>query len=159
MSFAFVSSILIYMTTKQFSILLSRFALFIIYFWFGLLKIMGQSPASPMVKTLLTKTLPFMPFSSFIVLFGLFEMIIGILFFIPKMEKLALSFFTVHMFTTILPLFCMTETWQHTAVPTLEGQYIIKNIALIACAFTIFASLPTKEKVSEKINSNPLTFS
>ena len=103
--------------------------------------------------------IPFLPFSSFIILFGLFEMIIGILFFIPKMEKVALSFFAVHMFTTILPLFFMSEVWQHTLVPTLEGQYIVKNIALIACAFTIYLSLESKESVSEKINSSPLTFS
>ena len=72
---------------------------------------------------------------------------------------MALSLFAIHMFTTILPLFCMSEVWEHTIVPTLEGQYIIKNIALIACAFSIFASLPKNEKVENKINSSPLTFS
>lgn len=151
------------MTTKQFSILLSRFALFIIYFWFGLLKVIDKSPASEMVHKLfditIHKVVPFVPFHSFIILFGLFEMAIGILFFIPKLEKITLSIFAFHMFTTILPIFFMGEVWRETLVPTLEGQYIIKNIALIACAFTIFSSLPQKEKVSEKINSNPLTFS
>ncbi|KND46707.1 MAG: hypothetical protein AB201_02600 [Parcubacteria bacterium C7867-006] len=151
------------MSLKQFSILLCRFSLFIIYFWFGLLKVVGLSPASPMVHKLfditVTPIIPFMPFSSFIVLFGLFEMLIGILFFVPKMEKIALSLFAFHVVTTMLPLFFMAEVWQKMFVPTLEGQYIIKNIALIACALNIYISLETKESPVGKINSAPLTFS
>ncbi len=156
---------IIHMNLKQTSVLVSRFALFIIYFWFGLLKVIGQSPASDMVHKLFTMTvtpmIPIMPFSSFIVLFGLFEMLIGVLFFIPKMEKVALVLFGFHMVTTMLPLFFMGEVWQKTLVPTLEGQYIIKNIALIACALTIWASLVPKgsNSVSEKTAPAPLTFS
>ena len=134
------------MNIRQFSILLSRFALFIIYFWFGFLKVIGQSPASTMVEHLFQKTMapvmPFMSFSLFIILFGLFEMLIGILFIIPGMEKTAFILFFIHMFTTFLPLFMMTaEIWTHPFVPTLEGQYIIKNVALIACVFNIWTSL------------------
>lgn len=133
-----------YMDLKQLSVLLSRIALFIIYFWFGILKIIGQSPASDMVKHLLSMTMPFMPFSSFIVLFGLFEMVIGVLFLVPKMERIALVLFGLHMITTTLPLFMMSEVWSHVLVPTLEGQYIVKNLALIACAVTIWASIPPR---------------
>ena len=53
---------------------LARFALFVVFFWFGLLKVIGQSPASEMVENLLSMTMPFIPFTLFIVLFGLFEM-------------------------------------------------------------------------------------
>ena len=134
------------MNIKQTSILLARIALFVIYFWFGLLKVIGQSPASDMVKHLLSMTMPFIPFSSFIVLFGLFEMIIGILFIIPGLERKALILFGLHMLTTVLPLFIMSEVWTHMLVPTLEGQYIIKNLALISCAVTIWASLPARDQ-------------
>ena len=120
-------------------------ALFVIYFWFGLLKVIGQSPASEMVKTLLHQTMPFMPFSSFIVLFGLFEMVIGILFIIPGLERYALVLFGLHMITTTLPLFMMSEVWNHMFVPTLEGQYIVKNLALIACALSIWSTLEPRK--------------
>jgi uncharacterized membrane protein YkgB len=139
------------MNIKQTSILLARVALFVIYFWFGLLKVIGQSPASDMVKHLLSLTMPFMPFSSFIVLFGVFEMLIGVLFIIPGFERKALIAFFLHMFTTILPIFMMSEVWSGIFVPTLEGQYIIKNLALIACAVSIWASLPPR-KSEVKIN-------
>ncbi len=123
---------------------MARIALFVIYFWFGLLKVIGQSPASDMVRHLLSITMPFMPFSSFIVLFGLFEMAIGILFVIPGLERKALIAFAIHMFTTTLPLFLMSEVWAGILVPTLEGQYIVKNLALISSALTIWASLPPR---------------
>ena len=128
------------MNIKQASIFLSRIALFLIYFWFGLLKVIGQSPAGPMVQNLLSLTTPFMPFGLFIVLFGLFEMLIGVLFIIPGQERKALIVFFLHMITTALPLFMMSEVWTNIMVPTLEGQYIFKNIALVACAITIWAS-------------------
>ena len=94
-----------------------------------------------MVHGLLLKTMPFMPFNVFIVLFGLFEMLIGLLFIIPKLEKPALVLFFLHMITSTMPLFVMPEVWTSPFVPTLEGQYIVKNLALVACAFNIWASL------------------
>ena len=133
------------MTIKQLSVFVSRIALFVIYIWFGVLKVIGQSPASPLVRDLCLKTLPFIPPANFIVLFGLFEIAIGILFIIPRWEKLAFILFAVHMFTTVLPLFLLGAVWTHPFVPTLEGQYIIKNLALIACALTIAGSLTPKE--------------
>ena len=128
------------MLQKNHSVFLARIALFVVYFWFGLLKVLGMSPASEMVEKLLGITMPFMPFSVFIILFGLFEMLIGVLFFIPKWEKVALGLFVIHMFTTTLPLFFMGEVWTSMLVPTLEGQYIVKNLALIACAWTVWDS-------------------
>ena len=133
------------MSIKKASILLSRLALFVIYFWFGILKIIGQSPASPMVHNLLSKTLPFMPFGVFIIIFGLFEVVIGILFVTPGAEKWALSLFAIHMILCTMPLFFMPEVWTKIFVPTLEGQYIIKNLALIACAVTIWSNTITKK--------------
>lgn len=127
---------------KKISIPLARISLFIIFFWFGFLKIIEQSPANPLVSDLLSRTLPFMSFETFIVLFGLFEMLIGILFIIPKLERVVIPLLFIHMITTVLPLFFLQQTsWSSFMVPTLEGQYIIKNAALIACAIGIAAHL------------------
>ncbi len=143
------------MNIKQTSILLSRLALFIIYFWFGFLKIIGLSPASGMVTELFEKTvtpmlsllhLTFMTPGLFVILFGVFEVIIGILFLIPGKEKWAVWAFGLHMITTTLPLFFLgASVWSSAFVPTLEGQYVIKNIALIACALHIWNATVNKE--------------
>ena len=111
----------------------SRIALFVIYFWFGALKVFGFSPANPLVAELLEKTLPFISFGTFIVLLGLFEMFLGVIFLFPQWTKFAKILFVLHMITTFMPLLLLpTVTWTTYLVPTLEGQYIIKNLALIA---------------------------
>ncbi len=121
---------------------LARFSIFVVFFWFGFLKVLGLSPASLMVVTLLHATMPFVSPPSFLVFFGLFECVIGILFLIPGLERVVLPLLFFHMVTTVLPLFLLPHmVWTGFMVPTLEGQYIIKNIVIIATAISIAAHL------------------
>jgi uncharacterized membrane protein YkgB len=54
--------------------------------------------------------------------------------------RLAIPLLFVHMITTAGPLvFLPTESWQAFLVPTLVGQYIIKNLVIIAAAVGIAA--------------------
>ncbi len=127
---------------KKYSRPLARVALFVVFFWFGALKLFLVSPANPLVEGLLTKTLPFITFHAFIIVFGIYEMLIGVLFLVPRAERVAIALLVPHMVTTFLPLVLLTSiTWQGLFVPTLEGQYIIKNLAIIALAFGIAAKL------------------
>jgi len=120
----------------RWSVSFARFSLFIIYFWFGAIKVFGVSAANPLVDSLLQKTLPFLTFNQFILGLGIFEMFIGILFLFPRLLRLALPLLLIHMITTIMPLILLPAlTWQSFLTPTLEGQYIIKNILIIALAF------------------------
>lgn len=130
----------------------AKISIFIIFFWFGLLKVVGESPANPIVKKLLENTLQFLSFDQFILYFGIFEMLIGIIFITPKCERLAIFLFVIHMITTFLPLILLPSiTWQSFAIPTLEGQYIIKNLAIIALAINIASHL---QKTTKKIPIN-----
>lgn len=133
---------------RKISIPVGRFALFTVFFWFGILKIIGTSPANPLVSSLLEKTLPFMTWDVFIVLFAIYEMAIGISFLIPKMERVSMALLIPHMIMTALPLFMLTSiTWQGFMTPTLEGQYIIKNLVIISLAIGISAHVhPLKKK-------------
>lgn len=137
-------------TVKKISHPLARVALFIIFFWFGILKLFGQSPANTLVEHLLNQTMPWIPFSVFIIILGSFEMIIGILFLIPRAERIAILIMVLHMFTTFLPLVILPhDVWKHFLVPTLEGQYIIKNLVIIALALGVAEHLePIKDKIS-----------
>jgi uncharacterized membrane protein YphA (DoxX/SURF4 family) len=122
--------------------LLARLAMAVVYFWFGILKLFGLSPANPMVQSLQARTLPILTFDQFIVLFALFEMLISILFLIPKATRVAMVLFLTHMVMTTMPLFVLPQmTWQSALVPTMEGQYIIKNVVLIVLAANLGASL------------------
>jgi uncharacterized membrane protein YkgB len=130
----------------------ARIGLFVVFFWFGILKVFGLSPAGPLVQALFEhtflSTLFGMSFSTFIVLFGIFEMVIGLLFLIKGCERIVIPLLCIHMVTTFMPLFLIPqETWAGFFVPTLEGQYIIKNFVLIAAAIGIAANLhPLNEK-------------
>ena len=127
---------------------LARLAIFIIYFWFGALKLLGLSPATPLVLALFEKTIGnLMSFGIFYTFFSIFEVAIGILFLIHGLERAAIYLLGLHLFTTILPLFLLPNlTWQSFLVPTLEGQYIIKNVLIVALAAGIAARLPAMHK-------------
>ena len=129
---------------------MARFGLFVVFFWFGFLKIIGLSPASELVQKLFIETVPFMSFSTFIVLFGLFECLIGLLFLLKGYERVVIPLLFLHMITTFLPLFLLTEeTWSGFLVPTLEGQYILKNLVIIALAMGIAAHLNPLQKIEK----------
>jgi uncharacterized membrane protein YphA (DoxX/SURF4 family) len=129
----------------------ARVALFVIYFWFGLLKLIGLSPAESLVRSLFERTIPFVPFSVFYIGFSLFECVIGILFLIPKATRVVIPLFLLHMITTFLPLIFLPQlTWQAPFALTLEGQYIMKNLALIALAMVIAGNAaPPEERLRQ----------
>ena len=129
------------------SLTLSRIAIFVIYFWFGFLKLIDSSPANPLVKSLLNKTLPFIGFDQFIIFLGLWEMVIAISFLIPRLEKLAITIFAFHTATTLMSLFLLpTVAWKSFLIPTLEGQYMIKNLITIALAINIVSQAKSIKK-------------
>jgi uncharacterized membrane protein YkgB len=120
-------------------------ALFIVFVWFGAIKLFAESPANPLVISLLKETLPFMSFKIFNVLLGSYEVLIGLFFIIPKAERIALVMLVPHMIVTMMPLILLQDmTWQSFLVPTLEGQYIIKNVVIIALAAMVFVDLKKK---------------
>ena len=127
---------------RKISIPTARFGLFVVFFWFGILKVIGLSPASQLVQDLFERTMPIMSFGTFIILFGVLECLIGLFFLFRGFERIVIPLLFIHMITTVMPLFLLTsETWSGFLVPTLEGQYIIKNLLIIAAAVGIAAHL------------------
>lgn len=116
-----------------------RVSIAIVFIWFGWLKVIGISPATPLVEALHSATIvSSINFETFMVFFGLFEVLIGILFLFKKASKIAITLLAIHMVTTLMPLFLLPKiAWSGFLVPTLEGQYIIKNLVIIAAAIAI----------------------
>ncbi|MBI2623840.1 MAG: hypothetical protein HYW65_04740 [Candidatus Liptonbacteria bacterium] len=131
---------------------LARGALFIVYFWFGTLKLFGASPANPLIGELLDRAMPFLSFDTFIIGFAIYEMLIGVFFLAPGFERVATALLVPHLCVTALPLvFLPSLTWAGLFVPTLEGQYIVKNLVIIALAFGLAAQLrPVSSKKSPR---------
>jgi len=117
-----------------------RIAIFVIYVWFGMLKVLGLSPAGSLVHDLFNATIHFMSFDTFYILFAWFEVLIGVMFLVPKFTRYVLPLLLIHMVTTFLPLiFLPGEAWSGFMVLTLPGQYIVKNLVIIAVAMGIAA--------------------
>jgi len=126
--------------SKDLILFINRFSLAIVFFWFGFLKVISISPAEGLVKSLYSATLSsFIEINSFVLILGIFECLIGIMWLFPKLTKWTFALFSFHMFTTFLPLIFLTQdTWQGDWALTLTGQYIVKNVVLVACALTIY---------------------
>ena len=123
----------------NFSEMIIRIPLFVIFFWFGILKPFGLSSATQLVMD----TVYWMPiFSAYVwmQIIGWYEVLIGIFFLFKRTTVIALVMLIMQMTGTFLPLVILPEvTFQNgnPFLPTLEGQYIIKNLTIIASALVI----------------------
>ncbi|HSW85582.1 MAG TPA: hypothetical protein VLF79_03175 [Candidatus Saccharimonadales bacterium] len=129
----------------------ARIAIFVIYFYFGALKLFGQSPATPLATSLAANTFGLQHFDLMYKILAIFECLIGILFLFPKAIRIVIPMLFVHLIIVCLPLLLIPHlVWVKPLVPTLEGQYVIKNIAIIALAIGIAAQ--TKPLVKKSLN-------
>lgn len=140
---------------RKISIPVSRFAFCIVFVWFGILKMLELSPAVGVVHTLYDHTVPFLPWEFFIYLFGAYECVIGIIFLFPGKEKWALYMLIPHMIITYGPLVILPNlVWKSFLIPNLIGQYIIKNIVIIALAIFIAAYVSDDKDLQKKNAEN-----
>lgn len=122
-----------------------RWSLGIVFFWFGFLKFFpGVSPA----EGLATDTISVLtgglvgPALSLPVL-AAWECLIGLGLMTGKALRLTLLLLFLQMPGTVTPLFIFPElTFQRVPfVLTIEGQYIIKNLVLVAAGLVIGATV------------------
>jgi hypothetical protein len=85
---------------KKLVYLVAHLSLFIVFFWFGAIKLIGASPANELVEALRIITISWWPFSTFIVFLGLWEMLIGVLMLFKKTERIGIYLLIPHMITT-----------------------------------------------------------
>ena len=119
----------------------ARIAIFIVFFWFGFLKLIGLSPADGLAMALTEQTIGLAHFNTLFILLSFVECVIGILFLFPKMTRVVVPLLLAHMVLVCSPLILLPGMiWNAPFVPTLEGQYIIKNAVIVAVAIGIAAS-------------------
>ena len=118
---------------------LVRIPLFVIFFWFGLLKVIKMSPATELIIDTVY-WMPFLSAKTWSIVIGYWEMAIGICFLDKRTTLIAVILMFLQMTGTFMPLVILPEvTFQNSnpLLPTLEGQYIIKNIIIITAALII----------------------
>jgi uncharacterized membrane protein YphA (DoxX/SURF4 family) len=118
----------------------ARIAIFIIYFWFGILKLLNLSPATPLAAALVSRTIGMPYFTMSFKALAVVECALGLLFLIPAMTWPSTVLLVAHLVIVTSPLVLVASTaWLHPLVPTLEGQYIIKDLAILALAIGLIA--------------------
>ncbi len=121
-----------------------RISLGFIFLWFGLLKFFpGLSSAEMLAgRTIFKLTFGFISPEFSMPLLAVWESVIGVGLITAYRLRIILLLLYFQMIGTFLPLiFFNSETWTNNLfVPTLLGQYIIKNIVLISSALVIGAT-------------------
>ncbi len=126
-------------------VMLSRVSLGIIFLWFGALKFVpGWSPAAELAsRTLERVTFGLVPQGWALLVLAGWECLIGLGLLSGRFLRVTLLLLAVQMIGTLLPLVLFPgETFVvFPLAPTLEGQYIIKNLVLISAAAVVGATL------------------
>jgi uncharacterized membrane protein YphA (DoxX/SURF4 family) len=145
----------------RYSISLLRIGLGIVFLWFGVLKFFpGLSPAQELAtRTISVLTLGIVQPMVSLPLLALWECLIGLGLIAGRWTRATLLLLWAQMLGTVTPLLLFpTEafTWFPLA-PTLEGQYIIKNIVLVCAGLVIGATARGGRLVAEPATPlNPL---
>ena len=120
---------------------LLRLAFGLVYFHFGVLKFFPDlSPAEMLAGETVTRLFNhWIDARSAIWWVGAMECFIGLCLLFNVLQRLAFVLFLMHMAGTFLPLWLTPELTYKIAplAPTLEGQYILKNIVFVAAGWTV----------------------
>ena len=124
---------------------LLRISLGVIFLWFGAIKFApGLSPADELAtRTISTLSFGLVPPGVSRPTLAAWETLIGVLLISGRWLRLGVGLLLLQMLGTVTPLALFpAETWKHfPLVPTLEGQYIIKNAVLITAALVVGATV------------------
>ena len=117
-----------------------RISLGVIFIWFGILKPFGVSAAAPLVLATVS-WMPFVTPETMLHIIGWWEVVIGVTFLFPKTTRIAVGLLFLQMGGTFMPLVLLPEvTFQAGRIPwgpTMEGQYILKNLLIISAALVV----------------------
>ncbi|WP_412715610.1 DoxX family membrane protein [Streptomyces nanhaiensis] len=120
-----------------------RVSVGLVFLWFGALKLFpATSPAEGVaVRAAMKLTFGLMQPDTVLMSLALCELAIGIGLTTGFLLRPALAAFFAHMTGVFSALFVLPgEMWQSdSVVPTMEGQYIIKNVVLVAACLTVAA--------------------
>jgi len=121
---------------RRWSITALRLALGSVFLWFGALKIFGNSP----VASLIRETYTFVPVSLFILVLGVWEMVIGIGIILKRALRCVLILLCVHLVGTFTAMWLKPSLFFVQGFPfclTGDGEFVMKNVVLITAALVI----------------------
>jgi uncharacterized membrane protein YkgB len=130
---------------SRYGLLMLRLSVGIVFFWFGILKfIPGLSPAQDLaIRTIDLLSFGLVPGNISIHVLAAWEVIIGIGLLSGVYMRTTLLLLFLQMLGTMTPIFLFpAEVFTEIPyAPTLEGQYIIKNLVIISAGIVLGATV------------------
>ena len=137
----------------RYGLVLLRLSLGIVFLWFGALKFFPQmSPAQELAaRTIGVLTGGRMPPGVALAILAGWECVIGIGLLVGRGLRAVLLLLYLQMLGTLTPLALFPHEMfiRIPYAPTLEGQYIIKNLVLISAGIVIVATVRGGKMVAE----------
>lgn len=125
---------------KQLGHRAERYLIGAIFIWFGLLKLFGESSAS----SIIAKSVYWFEVGTIVPVLGVWETLMGFCLMFRATIRLAILLFFLRLPGTFLALvYHWDECFQGSVfTPTLQGQYLIKELTIVGAALVIASSLP-----------------
>ena len=117
-----------------------RFSLALILAWIGALKFVDPSP----VVGLLQASLPFLASNAFVYVIGVVEIAVAILLITGVAQPYA-GMVTVGLFVGTLTIFVIAPSVTGFPTLSLAGQFLLKDLGLMAAAVNVIAMAPVRE--------------
>jgi uncharacterized membrane protein YphA (DoxX/SURF4 family) len=134
---------------RRYGVLFLRVSVGIVFLWVGVLKFFpGVSPATGIATATIERlTFGFIQPEISIIILAIWETLIGLGLITGLFLRLTLFLLFTQMLGTMTPLILFpAETFViFPLVPTLEGQYIIKNLVLISAGLVIGSTVRDEE--------------
>ena len=129
----------------RYGLLLLRLSLGLVFFWFGFLKFFpGLSPAQDLAtRTIEVLSFGLIPPTVSIYILAVWECLIGLGLLFGRFMRATLLLLFLQMLGTTTPIFLFPHEvfLRIPYAPTLEGQYIIKNMVLISAGLVLGATV------------------
>ena len=137
----------------RYGILLLRVSMGLVFLWFGALKFFpGLSPAADLAARTITRlSFGMIAPEAALILLAIWESLIGLGLIFGVFMRFTLLLLFVQMLGTITPIFLFPQEVFNAVPysPTLEGQYIFKNMVLISAGLVIGATLRRSPLVND----------
>ena len=113
-----------------------RYALAVVFIWFGALKLSGRSP----VAELVAHTVYWLPANRVVPALGIWEMLVGVGLLFRVALRVTLLLFWLLLAGTSLVLVVRPDIAFQGGNPlllTMEGEFVVKNLVLIAAGLVV----------------------
>lgn len=140
---------------QRWSIPALRLTLGIVFLWFGILKLLDASPVTQILK----HTYSFLPLWPFAVTLGVWEAMVGVGLMLKRAMRCTLGLLWLHLSGTFVALLLAPAYFFHHNNPlwlTVEGEFVIKNMVLVAAGLVIAGHEVTPLGEREKAAALPL---